>query len=456
MSLIDPSQFPVLRPEQAEAAADQLRTMGQSVETHATNADTIWQGLLSCYRAPEGDYVTLLLKPALTIGQDIHAAMDRAANILDRYAFELAGLVPALDSLREQAEAFRSSVLNTPLYVNYTPADEGPQELIYWYLPLVVKSWDQWPPTIERNNELLGMAARIMAHLSEVESECGQKIVELLSPARRPAIGIGEPVFPVYDADQFLNSPVPWGEPQKRRYSGWLDNLIWTSYEWGDGTISSIVAFAGVKWGWPPGFSPSLAAESWFGLAMFGFGGALAKSPLAVAHGYTEYQTGDPDFFARSTNLFLTGSTSIVGFDYEAQMAGQDPWHQWRDDPQAAGTNTVYNIVSLIVGAKTAKPKTAPLDAATNVGPLIPDPGPDQVPPGRPTVPPPASPGEESGAPAPVTGTTSTTRPPDLEDHSDPGLPPPAPPEGPPTGTTVPSRASSTGTSTTSTTVPAG
>lgn len=451
MSLIDPSLFPVLQAEQAETAAQLLRQMGRGVDTHTTNANTEWQRLIPCYRAPEGGHVNLLLKPAVEASQDVKAAMDAAAGVMERYARELASLKARLDTLRGEANAFRTEVFNTDFYANYH-SDGKWNNPIYWNLPPVIHNWDQWPPTVERNNELLVSAAQIMSDLSEIESLCGQEIVNLLSPSRRPQTDPGESVFPVYDPEQFLNSPVPWGQPQKRKYTDWIDNFYSTTHDWLGNTAGSIAGFAGVEWDWPPGFSPSLARDSWYGLGMLGIGAHLASMyPVTIL-----YASQHDDFFSRCVNLYVASVGGIMGFDYQAQLDGEDPWQAW-DDPQAASTNTIYNIVSLIFGAKTASLKTAPLDVVTNGGPLIPAPDPGQTAPGPPTVPP-----APTDPPAPITGTTSTTTP-EAEDDSDLGTSTTPPPQGPPTGTTVPTpttsaslSSSGASASTTTTSIPAG
>lgn len=462
MSLIDPSHFPVLQPQKAQTAASQLRTMGQGIETHTTNADTDWQGLSSCYRAPEGGYVTLLLKPAVATARDVKDAMTAAAGVLDNYASGLEGLRTRLAELQVEANEFRVEIFTTPYYRNYH-TDGQWNDPIYWNLATIVYDWDQWPPTVQRNNELVAKAAAIMADLSQLESSYGQQILNLVDPSMRPEMCTSGSVFPVYGADQFLNSPVPWGQPQKRRYTNFGDNVYSTVHDWIGGTISSIVGFAGVKWDWPPGFSPSLAAESWLGLGMLGVGAAaVVIDPTAIPR--AQHGTG---FVSRSVNLYVSSSTGIVGYDYQAMLDGDDPWHQWKDDPQGTATTTVFNIASLIYGAKTAGSNVA-WDVVSNAGPLIPEPGPGRTPTGRPTVPPPTG---ESCPTGPITNTTTSTTTPDLEDHSDSGSVTTTQPEGPTTGTTTlpptstpqtspagqtPSQTSSTTSSTTPTTVPVG
>ncbi|GAA1485706.1 hypothetical protein GCM10009625_25100 [Brachybacterium fresconis] len=341
--LINPDQFvcswTTLDTSSIEAGASSLRTMGTKVRDEVQGMRMTWSSLPASYEGPEQELVYSLLNDPRDAAEDLKERLNSAAVQLDTYAMVLFDIALDLMDLESEAREFRARA-----QAGYV---EEKQYAVGGNSPNRTKTeevaWDEHGTAVEKNNTLLARYAGLMERISSAAAYCANSINEL-------QMGTVESAFTPVTADAIMNSsqPMPWGSPvAEDRNCG---ESVW------DGTgnfvknsavgVSSMAGFDfddSTTWG-------QTMKQSWVGAADFGFSSLVAITPvtyLAYVPGISG--TGAGQFMQERHRTARDGVGSIVGWDGAAAEAGGDGWHAWKEDPVAAGTETVLNIGTFFI-----------------------------------------------------------------------------------------------------------
>jgi len=341
--LINPDQFvcswTTLDTSSIEAGASSLRTMGTKVRDEVQGMRMTWSSLPVSYEGPEQELVYSLLDDPRDAAEDLKERLNSAAVQLDTYATVLFDIALDLMDLESEARDFRAEA-----QAGYV---EEKQYAVGGNSPNRTKteevSWNEHGTAIEKNATLLARYAGLIERISSAAAYCANAINEL-------QMGSVESAFTPVTADAIMNSsqPMPWGSPVAE------DRNCEESFWEGTGSfaknsalgVSSMAGFDfddSTTWG-------QTMKQSWVGAADFGFSSLVAITPvtyLAYVPGISG--TGAGQFLQDRHRTARDGAGSIIGWDGAAAAAGGNGWHAWKEDPVAAGTETVLNIGTFFI-----------------------------------------------------------------------------------------------------------
>ncbi len=221
--LINPALLPAkaadLDTSTITGAADDLRTMGSTVDTKTDEIKSTWGGLSGCYEAPEQAQVYALMNDPATASEDVKTTFATMAGHLDTYADALDKIKPKLADFEKRAQEFRDEVIDG-VWVDATEASDA-------HLGTYIKAgwngltgqdqdrkkvpWYEDGDTVEKNQNFVKEIGGIYADVSAAAATCATSINGLTSlPADSKKVeGIPEEAF--YNPE----SPMPWGSPRE-------------------------------------------------------------------------------------------------------------------------------------------------------------------------------------------------------------------------------------------------
>lgn len=341
--LINPDQFvcswTTLDTSSIEAGASSLRTMGTKVRDEVQGMRMTWSSLPASYEGPEQELVYSLLDDPRNAAEDLKERLNSAAVQLDTYAMVLFDIALDLMDLESEAREFRARA-----QAGYV---EEKQYAVGGNSPNRTKteevSWNEHGTAIEKNATLLARYAGLIERISSAAAYCANSINEL-------QMGSVESAFTPVTADAIMNSsqPMPWGSPVAE------DRNCGESFWHGTGsfaknTAHGVSSMAGFDWDDSTSWTQALK-QSWGGAADFGFSTLVATTPITyLAYVPAISSTGVGQFLHDRHRTARDGVGSIVGWDGAAAAAGGDGWHAWKEDPVAAGTETVLNIGTFFI-----------------------------------------------------------------------------------------------------------
>ena len=86
--------------------------MGQVVDSRMDAIVGLWNGLPAVYVAPEAEQAYGLMAPAATASETIKTKFEKASSALDDFAGAIEPVKGELETLEEEAAAFRSATLS--------------------------------------------------------------------------------------------------------------------------------------------------------------------------------------------------------------------------------------------------------------------------------------------------------------------------------------------------------
>ncbi|MBD7982892.1 DNA/RNA non-specific endonuclease [Oerskovia merdavium] len=358
-ALINPNLFPVrasdLVTEPVRASAASLRALGQSLSGHTQTISTRWDGLAPVYQAPESGKVLGLMAPALQQAETIDGTFATIAGRLEGFADEVDDVKPLLADLERRAAVFRKKVqygVETSAYDEAGIIGHIARMPTLGLLELdVVVPWNEHGPSVEKNKALLGEYARLLEQLETASTSAANAISMTHAPALSLFSIAGGP-YQATTSDQILASGnLGWGAPVDETRSA-QESVSDGMGDFGSGLLWGVTSLAGYH---PDtGWSGATAGQTWGGLGNLVGSLAFVTSPLAVAAGAMAPDSAFGQFARDRQDVVGTAVTGLVGYDYAAAMAGQDGWHQWRENPWRAGTNAVLNVGTFFIPAAGA------------------------------------------------------------------------------------------------------
>jgi hypothetical protein len=364
--LIDPSLFPCKSTDFSEQAildsAAAVAGMGENVLSHTETVNTEWSGLQGAgvYEAPEQDAVYALMQPAVQDATEYRDSMSRVSSALTTYAGELAAVQADLSDLEDRAMEFRAEALRGyevsnieangwMAYAGY--ADMGPAYAAQVAgteadpMGTTVVSWKEHEPAVEKNEALLREYAEILERISTAAVTCANAInAELdVCPAEAPT---------QITADDIMNSsdPMPWGSAvtEDRNCTesvghglGNFWHNTWTG-------AASLIGRDPTTGEWSLG----TAGQAWWGMGDFAVSTAVVLSPgalVSTVRTATGNGTAVDDWVTDRVNTAATAWGSLIGYDHQATLAGENGWHAWEEDGVAAATESVANIGTFFI-----------------------------------------------------------------------------------------------------------
>lgn len=341
-ALINPDNFPIksedLFPDQIDGSGGDVREIGAKVSTITHDTKDDWDGLKDpgVWENPDQDSAYTLLDPAVEDADEMKAVTDRVGSALEDYASTLKEIKPRLEALEKDARAFRTEAL-AGYEVETGYSERMRQE---YGLPRTEhKSWEEHDPAVERNTELLTEFAKILEDVSTAAVTCATKIQgELTSKCIAPPQAI--------TAEMILESPEAstWGYPTEGKKE--CHESVWDGGKnFVVGTVTGLASLIGRdpetgEWSW------GAAGNAWWGVGDFVVSTAVATSPLSYAIGYG---LGGEQWVNDRMNTAATAWGSLIGWDHQAHLAGEDGWHKWNEDGVATGTESLLNVGTFFI-----------------------------------------------------------------------------------------------------------
>ncbi|MFE9633188.1 hypothetical protein [Streptomyces sp. NPDC006463] len=340
---VDPAEVPIFTGDfaQLDLKVKAISSGGAAIATATSDVHSSFGGLSAFYQAPEADQLFATTKPVSDLGLKISSDMCTIAGALGTYAREAEPIAKRLDSLKKEAEAFRSKVSD----------DEH---------------WDRDGDLIDENLERRNKIAEVWAQFQDVERAAHAKIVALVggTALTKDDGSHGKGMYG-YDAEAMKQAKtLPWGEAVEEDIPAWQ---IWEhAWEFTKGffvdgvwgTLKGLGGLVGLQ-GW------DTFKQSWTGLAKLATGLAIISIP-----GAGPLIMGLPDDKLPS---WVRDSRTALKETGKALLA----WDQWSSNPGRAAGAVTFNVITTIAtggsgsaaaGAGKAGAVAKALSAAGKVG----------------------------------------------------------------------------------------
>ncbi|MEV4440966.1 hypothetical protein AB0K09_18495, partial [Streptomyces sp. NPDC049577] len=272
-----------------------------------------FQGLRSCYKAPEAELLFATTAPVATKSASFADDLDKVASALSTYAHDVGPLAKKLRSLKDEAIAFVASV-------------EGD------------KHWHRDQKKVDHNNRLMDDVSETVAAFQAAEIACHDKIVALVGgKALKLDDGSHQEGMYGYKADDLKHAEkLPWGEAAEREYTGvkWLyhqaKSFVWDGFivdgVWG--TVTGLGTLFGTE-GWDK------AGQAWTGLGKLATGLAISSTPLSGVF----WATPDdklPSWLRDSRTAMKETGKALIAYD------------QWGKNPARAAGGVTFNVLTTV------------------------------------------------------------------------------------------------------------
>ncbi|MFJ3204421.1 hypothetical protein [Streptomyces sp. NPDC086989] len=311
---VDPAEVPVFTGDFAELGKQikAISSGGAAVSTKTSDVHTSFGGLQAFYQAPEADQLFATTKPVADLGLKLSTDMCTIAGALGTYARDAEPLARRLDSLKKEAESFRSKVAG----------DE---------------KWNEDGDLTDQNLERRNKIAEVWAQFQDVETAAHAKIVALVGGhALIKDDGSHAAGMYGYDAEALKQSKsLPWGDAVEESVPAWQ---VWEhAWDFGKGfvvdgiggTLAGLGGLVGYD-GW------DTFKASWTGLAK-----------LSTATAITSIPGVGPLFFAVPDDKlpsWLRESRTAMKETGKALLA----WDQWGSNPSRAAGAVTFNVITTI------------------------------------------------------------------------------------------------------------
>lgn len=387
-SAIDPDKIPGkdIDPDAVESHATTIKTIGGQVRDNGSNVHLKWQGMAGVYEAPESGTLLGLMQPVSSQATTAGDNLEVVSGALSRFASDVRPIKAELDSLRLQAEAFRSEIAGgvsvrelNPAYVSaqgyqgswsaYGAADTAASGSDIPQYRNVTKEWHEVQEYVDRNNDLISQVNAQQVALWEAERTCANTIRALFGGAPLHAyesendpLGYGLSEIPE-------GTEMPWGAPVERTegcgeatvnfvvkdflWEGIVVGGIWGTIE-GLGTL--VLGYNPATGDW---FSGDAYGAAWGNLGLLLASGVMNSPILAPVlwadQGMEAFGGGGflpqevRDFKAQADEAALNTGKALIA------------WDKWADDPGTALGESVFNVGTILIpgGAAVTGVKTA-------------------------------------------------------------------------------------------------
>lgn len=360
--------------EVINGAATNVAAIGTTVLTGAEDASTSWSGLAApgVFETPDQDAVYALMDPAVAGATTMEGVTSRVSAAIETYATELAAIKPDLEDLEKRATDFRLEALAgyevsnweaRGTFGNMTTGPDGNMVPLDDANETTVIPWREHGPAVEANQGYVDEYNAIIERISTVAVTCATAIqAELTMVCAAPATVITAEALAAQPEVSTWGTGVEEDRNCTESVGHGFANFgtgIWTGVQ----GLGGHDAATGEQ-------SFGVAGRSWLGVGDFLLSTVMVTSPAMVPMALLPGPGGD--FVRDRVNVAATGWGSLIGWDHQAALAGEDGWHKWEEDGVAAFTESAANIGTFFIpvaGTGAAVGKTAL--TGTRVGALV-------------------------------------------------------------------------------------
>ncbi|MYR89605.1 hypothetical protein GTY41_33010 [Streptomyces sp. SID685] len=301
--------------DQLEKDAGTLKKAASDIRDTGRDVHNDFQGLVSCYTAPEADQLFHTTAPVRDKADAFATKLETVSGALSAFARDARPLVQRMDQLRTEAAAFRTSV-------------QGGHD------------WRKDQKNIDKNTHLVHEIGRVWGEFQELERSTATKIDGQVGGTRWIADDgshkMGMYGFKAEDAAKADDTP--WGKVDDREYTGLAAAWHWTKHNVG-GALKGF--FVDGVWGTIKGlghmvnvFDWDTFTKTWKGIGdVFGGISAYIMTPYDWAmdkmFGPTDHSDTD-----RQKKALRDFGKSLVAYD------------EWGTNPARAGGTVVFNVLT--------------------------------------------------------------------------------------------------------------
>ncbi|MGW1283039.1 EndoU domain-containing protein [Streptomyces sp. NPDC002586] len=306
--------------DQLEKDAGALKKAASDIRDTGRDVHNDFQGLVSCYKAPEADQLFHTTLPVRDKADAFATKLETVGGALSAFAKDARPLVQRMEQLRSEAAAFRKSI-------------EGNHD------------WRQDQKNIDKNTHLVHEIGRVWGEFQDLERSTATKIDGQVGGTRWVADdGSHKKGMYGFNADDAAKADdTPWGKVDEREYTGFAAAWQWTKHNVG-GAIKGF--FVDGVWDTLKGighmvnfFDWDTFTKTWSGIGdVFGGVSAYIMTPydwaMDKAFGPTDHS--DTDHQKKALRDFCK---SLIAYD------------EWDKNPARAGGTVAFNILTLGSGS---------------------------------------------------------------------------------------------------------
>ncbi|MEV5242885.1 hypothetical protein AB0K89_27810 [Streptomyces cinnamoneus] len=292
-----------------------------NVRTTGANTHSTFQGLSAWYEAPERGQLLDSTLPVRDKADHFADGLETVKSALATYASAIRPIVKELDSLREQAVAFRAEIGDSD-------------------------RWRKDQSKIDRNAHLIQAVTVAQEKFHAAERDAFNKITGVFDKSLRLTVDDGTHKKGMYGYDPTeagKATKTPWGEVEKRDYDGLEAAWHWTA----DATTNVVKGF------FVDGLGNAAKGlyhlvnftdgktfkESWSSLGTTTYGiGLYATKPFDMVFDQTMFRDKDGPDEIRAKKAAREFGKSFIAYD------------EWKTNPSRAGGTVAFNVLTLAAG----------------------------------------------------------------------------------------------------------
>ncbi|MGW1196817.1 hypothetical protein ACWD4B_13410 [Streptomyces sp. NPDC002536] len=307
--------------EQLEKDAGTLKKAASDIRTTGGDVHSKFQGLKSCYTAPEAEKLFATTLPVRDGADTFAGKLESVSSALSTFASDARPLVTRMSELKAQAEAFCKSV-------------EGK------------KDWQKDQGKVDKNASLIHEVGRVWGQFQEAERKAANTISGVAGTGTKWTTDDGshkKGMYGVSADDAAKADDTPWGKVDKRKYTG-----VEAAWHWTTDHVGSALKgfFVDGVWGTLKGlgnmvnvFDWDTFKKTWTGIGnVFGGVSAYIMTPYDWAMDKMFGPTDHSDTDKQKKALRDFGKSLVA-------------WDEWDKNPTRAGGTVAFNVLTLGAGS---------------------------------------------------------------------------------------------------------
>ncbi|MFC8986181.1 hypothetical protein [Streptomyces sp. NPDC057115] len=319
--LIDPQKIPQFTGDLEQLGTDHMLLTAEALVFRQSGSDvhTRFQGLSSCYTAPEAEQLFATTAPVAAKADEFADDLEKVAAALSSYETAIQPLVARLKSLKRRAETFRQQIAGDD-------------------------DWRADDDNVQLNNDLVYDVNTTSEAFWQAEVDCHNAITALVGGstliledgADKRLVKRGTRTYG-FTADLLNQSDdLPWGSIVEKERHGldWLGHQVW---EVGKGffvdgvwaTVQGLGTLLGYD-GW------DAAGEAWKGLGKLATGVLVTAVPVVGVAYWALPEDKLPSYLRDSRNAVKETGKALVA------------WDQWSENPARAGGAVTFNVLTTV------------------------------------------------------------------------------------------------------------